>query len=1258
MRFLFIVLLSLALSFSLKAQTYQYLTNGIYTESNVCSGVFVDGGGDAANYSNNEDYTVTFVSSAPDKVIRIDFESFNTEVNDVIYVYDGESNSDYLLLEHSGSIIPRSITSTGSYLTVRFVSNSSLVAEGFKINISCADSGFEIYDIGNYNGQTIQTCNAKFYDAGGLNGTFSAGNRTVTFQASAGTQLKMDFQSFSIGSNDQLKIYDANTSTNLIGTYESTTNPGQIISSSGYLTVELTTVSANEDGWEAYITCVPVYEITQGGNQVICNGIFTDQGGMSGNYSNDQDYEITLSSGSSDKLALKFSQLNIENGYDFLEIYDGPTTSSTLLYNLSGTSIPDVIFSSGSELTFHFTSDYSQAKLGWVAAVNCISNESYVLISDGGSHTINNPILFYDTGGPFGTYGKNENYNVTFCAPDAGQVVTADFQSFAIESGYDFISFYNGTGTSDYIAGYTDAGQLSVSSDQQCMTVNFRSDGGVQMSGWKALITAGHPLGNDDPVGATELSIGKSCSGSVYNNIKASNSSQPDPSCGGLPAHSPSYLGGDMWYYFNVPDNGFHIQTIEGSLKGMGLAIYNAAYNELYCDGSGIYTMPEKYVLADDYAGLGISTGDKIYVRLWGWNKRMGTFEVCANELPLSDPLVATALTVGIECNPETFSNASIVNGSAYNTGADGCGYNSGSDADIWFKFNMPVSGKVKVLLNEISIRYSNMALFSGSPATSLSLEACQNTSGDLEYLTGTPGSLVYLRVWSNKSEHYKGDFGLCIFDPFPENDLPQNASELIVNAYCQDETYGLEYATDSQTDNTTVSSPSCTWSGGDKDLWYYFEVPASKRVNIELSGNQKLNFSLYKAENIAGLLTATNECADADYQSNLSMSLPSSGFSLSDFDVGDRFYLRVWQDEASVNTSLSHEFSLCAYQPAADDACTAGELPVSGAGNCNYSYFSTESATKTVDPDNTGLSCNYSANLRDVWFKATVPASGRMIIDSKNGFGGTTIDNSVIAVYSGSCDNLSLLSCDESSSDNTNMGKISLTSLTPGNNIYIRVWGADDAYGAFGICVTDPCAQLEVVNLQDTYCSPDDAGFTVQSKITPVILGEYASFTVSGGLPLTNYSDGSADINVLSASTGSYDLTCTYTSGEGCVTSVSESFQIVEEPNITGISISGDEEVCQGAKDLIYEVNTVLNADYYTWSVEGPSASFVNILPGASERQVVISVLDNATFDAVDDIDFKVVLKLGNTCKEFELVKGINIYKIPSTGSVFSVSF
>ena len=138
------------------------------------------------------------------------------------------------------------------------------------------------------------------------------------------------------------------------------------------------------------------------------------------------------------------------------------------------------------------------------------------------------------------------------------------------------------------------------------------------------------------------------------------------------------------------------------------------------------------------------------------------------------------------------------------------------------------------------------------------------------------------------------------------------------------------------------------------------------------------------------------------------------------------------------------------ALPPSNDDPCNAINLDPTP--NCNnYHVYSTVGATASTGVPDPGCA-GYVGG--DVWFKVTVPCATSLFFDTNFG---VVLDGGM-AIYSGTCDNLTLISCDDNSSGNGNMPSITLTSLVSGSTVWVRFWSNNNATaGTFGICVTIP---------------------------------------------------------------------------------------------------------------------------------------------------------------------------------------------------------
>ena len=85
---------------------------------------------------------------------------------------------------------------------------------------------------------------------------------------------------------------------------------------------------------------------------------------------------------------------------------------------------------------------------------------------------------FYDSGGSGGNYADNQNLTMTFCSSIPGANIVIDFTSFDVESGWDFLSIYDGANTGSPLIGtYSGTAPPGIfTSSNGCLTFLFTSD--------------------------------------------------------------------------------------------------------------------------------------------------------------------------------------------------------------------------------------------------------------------------------------------------------------------------------------------------------------------------------------------------------------------------------------------------------------------------------------------------------------------------------------------------------------------------------------------------------------------------------------------------------------------------------------------------------------------------------------------------------------------------------------------------------------
>lgn len=214
-----------------------------------------------------------------------------------------------------------------------------------------------------------------------------------------------------------------------------------------------------------------------------CSGNFYDSGGSAGNYGNSQNLTMTFNSGTGNRLVFTFNSFAVETCCDRLYIYDGPTNAYPLIGNY--TSSPGVVTSTGTSLTFVFTSDAGTTFAGWDATISCGTTALTTYNIAAGTITACSG-AFYDNNGPAANYGDNLNIVETFCSG------TTDFLQFSfwtnatnIASGDTLFAYDGSTTSAPLIGAYTAASRIeSFTSTGTCITFRFKSNASGNASGW------------------------------------------------------------------------------------------------------------------------------------------------------------------------------------------------------------------------------------------------------------------------------------------------------------------------------------------------------------------------------------------------------------------------------------------------------------------------------------------------------------------------------------------------------------------------------------------------------------------------------------------------------------------------------------------------------------------------------------------------------------------------------------------------------
>lgn len=171
---------------------------------------------------------------------------------------------------------------------------------------------------------------------------------------------------------------------------------------------------------------------------------------------------------------------------------------------------------------------------------------------------------------------------------------------------------------------------------------------------------------------------------------------------------------------------------------------------------------------------------------------------------------------------------------------------------------------------------------------------------------------------------------------------------------------------------------------------------------------------------------------SSGEYENENSYSLQDASWNMLFSDGPDPAVGSVFQSTGNCNTPLL----------AGSHPCTA--IPLN-AGDCVM--------TNNTGFPGSGLNPNCSNfNGGDIWFVMAVPASGNLSFSTSMG----GLDDTVIAIWSGgSCDNISVIGCDDDSGDGYYSFLLAYD-LIPGELLYIQVCGYGGSTGPFQLCSAD----------------------------------------------------------------------------------------------------------------------------------------------------------------------------------------------------------
>jgi hypothetical protein len=324
------------------------------------------------NYTSNTDCqtTISAASSSEEVVLRLsnfELEDSATCIYDYVAVYDGSSRSSPLLKKLCGQANSQPFISTGSYLTVVFHSNQMTNLAGFKFEYTSQTKSDLCTHFTQWHSST-----ENYITSPGYPYTYTSNldcNWLITANSSSVVVVNIIYVSMEGTSqscyDDYVTFHDGyNSSSHTIKTMCGAVSTALITSSGDYLYIAFhSDASVYSDGF--------AFSYTYQSRPAQCSDVrltasissdYFNSSNYPGQYPSNMDCKWLIKADSTSSIVVLFiSAFSLESSYactsDYVKIYDGPSTSSSLKETLCGSQSYETYRSTGSDMTVVFHSD-------------------------------------------------------------------------------------------------------------------------------------------------------------------------------------------------------------------------------------------------------------------------------------------------------------------------------------------------------------------------------------------------------------------------------------------------------------------------------------------------------------------------------------------------------------------------------------------------------------------------------------------------------------------------------------------------------------------------------------------------------------------------------------------------------------------------------------------------------------------------------------------------------------------------------------
>lgn len=238
-----------------------------------------------------------------------------------------------------------------------------------------------------------------------------------------------------------------------------------------------------------------------------------------------------------------------------------------------------------------------------------------------------------------------------------------------------------------------------------------------------------------------------------------------------------------------------------------------------------------------------------------------------------------------------------------------------------------------------------------------------------------------------------------------------------------------------------------------------------------------------------------------------------------------------LWVRSNCTATSTSVWVGATVNTKAVNDECSAPMAITPGATfTANPVTATTVGATSTTDA--TATHTCQSTGYNDTWYSVVVPASGSLTIETQSATG-SSVSDTVLGVYTGSCGSLTQIACDDDSSSDGLFSLVTLTGQTPGATLLIGVWNySSSSSGQFRIAAYDASLSTSDISVAKKEVKVYPNPFSDIINISEFKDIKTVKVTDVAGRTLRTIENPTQEINLSSLNSGLYLITMYFKDG------------------------------------------------------------------------------------------------------------------------------